>query len=197
MLTSVTQSKSEDLFTSRRRIMARSAKRNQQKAQIMLSRKDQSVMLPRQDPGLYVGDYDDPQLTSRPKPNLGAMSKVQRKHLEDISPKLKKKLPQLLTRSGDLVATSLEEVGDKVYYSRSRSRGKHNHRDISTFLTDLPHNEEDHIPVGMECRTLQSSWQPLSCSALTEYRGVAAVPVSRHTFQKNQRLWRPSEATAY
>lgn len=165
-------SKSRDQLTHRRVIMEQSARRNQRRAQIMLSRKGQSVLLPKQDAQCYVENQSGIHPTTSVK--TAATNKSQHMFVMNLNPRVKEKLPRFLTESGDLVSMSLEEVGENLFHKLSRSSKKHGTQG-STFLTDLHHVKEDNCGEEHKCegktplRKL-SRWHPLSCSALTEYQ---------------------------
>ncbi len=192
VLTRVNQRKPGGLLARQRRAIARAATQNQQRAHILLTRRD---VLPKPDPGSYMEAHHTTLRGSRPKANSCFQNEIQAKHLKDISPKLKKKLLHLLTGSGDLAATSLEEVGEQVYYRRSSERRSHSG---PTFLTDLDDTSDIVEPGNAnESRSKRCKWQPLSYSALSEYSGVAVVPVTACTHQGTKTLWRPLEATTH
>ena len=135
---------------------------------------------------------------------------------------IKKKLPTFLTPDGDLLTGSLEEFGDQLYCSPSKTAG-HSTKDewrhgttngSSVFLTDL-HSESVHS-INLEqkstTRLVQElskkstspkqtakvikGWQPLSCSALSEHSSVSELPVKGlgHMAHGRYSMWRPEQS---
>lgn len=121
--------------------------------------------------------------------------------------KIKRKLPTFLTPDGDLLTGSLEEFGDQLYCSPSKtteqptSITKHEWQHETTangssvFLTDLHSESVDSINLEQKSTTklvrelseksmsprrtskVMKGWQPLSYSALSEHNSVSELPV--------------------
>ena len=192
VLSSMAQVKPEDLLSHQRGVMQQSAIRNQTRANIMLARKDHTGMFPKQDPGsyMYIEDCKD-TLRSIPR---AKQDTLEHKCSIDISPEARRKLPRFLTHSGSLVATSLEEVGEKVYYKQSKT--SHTHGSKSVFLTDLQLEDESPIPSKHILSQNQPSWQPLSYTALSEHKGTAELPACSgvgHLSHGRYKMWKPMQ----
>ena len=139
---------------------------------------------------------------------------------------IKKKLPTFLTPDGDLLSGSLEEFGDQLYCSPSKTteaptsitndEWRHNTAGSSVFLTDLHSESVDSINLEQKSTTklvrelseksmspkrtakVMKGWQPLSYSALSEHSSVSERPVKGlgHMAHGRYSMWRPDQSCA-
>ena len=188
-------------------LLARNA---QKKAELMLEHKSTFTLSSSCDPKFYLADDHSQEALHQLRPKLPTVDRdipalVPRRH--STSEEVKKHLPSYLTSDGDLVSGSLEEFGEQFYCTPSRSKRTemHKHTGTPVFLTDL-HDGGSHQNSG--CTSLsdlsnsssQSSlrggnrWQPLSTSALSEYRKVKEVAVSGlgHLAHGRYSMWKPA-----
>lgn len=181
------------------------ARNTQRKAQIMLDSKDTFTFATSCDPKFYLIDAFSPPHGPNNRPQQKSKSAEVTKSARVIVPKrcttsldVKKQLPSYLTPDGDLVSGSLEELGDQVYCAPSRTGRvkQHRHTDNSVFLTH-PRGDSsassDLSNAGGRA-SLNSIWQPLSSSALTEHRKVTRLSVSGlgHLAHGKYSMWKPA-----
>ena len=145
-------------------------KRNEMRAETLLRRKQAQVDVPRKEPTEYVPsdgyEYNE-KLKSR-----SSEKQVQVKHLRTNS-HVKKRLPTYLAPDGNLVACSLEEVGERTY---CRPTEKRQSEAKPVFATGSESTGAVIIDKPLS-RPHGGRWQPLSCTAAAEYEGTSVVPV--------------------
>ena len=195
ILTEVARTSSGGPRSYRTGVMEQSAKQNQKRAAILLSRKAQLDANTTRDPEWYGMNCEDPRLTMKSTVATGGKPSCSDQRCR-ISPQTKKKLPSYLTPSGDLVAGSLEEFGDKLYCGPSKGKDQ---RVESFFLTDLQLENECPPPVDNQHRTTSPKrksfgWQPLSSGALAEHSTVTELPVQGfgHLTHGSYKMWKPA-----
>lgn len=178
-------------------VMQQSARQNQKRAAILLSRKVQLDANATREPEWYGMNHKDPQLMLRPITEGGKPSCSESEQRCRMGPRVKKKLLSYLTPSGDLVAGSLEEFGDNLYCGPSKRKAQPVE---SVFLTDLQLETEAMKCPSSTCinnqhRTRRKSfgWQPLSSGALAEHRTVTELPVQGvgHLTHGTYKMWKP------
>ena len=208
-LSESTRTHAGGLQADRRVAMEISARRNQRKADIMLSKKEIPLVEDRQLEWYIANQQLLREPTSvktiksphtEPKPQSGHVA---------ISTRMGKQRPKFLTKSDSLVTCSLEELGSEVYLKPSSRRIRDRQNNVQTgpgsiFLTDLQLEDELRTASQLtDCRKPTPNdqkrcpgWQPLSSSALSEYSGVVELPVSGigHVAHGKYKLWRPRQA---
>jgi len=176
-------------------MMQQSARQNQKRAAILLSKKAQLDANATREPEWYGMNHEDPQLMLRPITEGGKPSCSEPRCR--MGPRVKKKLLSYLTPSGDLVAGSLEEFGDNLYCGPSKRKAQ---PVDSVFLTDLQLETEPMKCPSSTCinnqhRTGRKSfgWQPLSSGALAEHRTVTELPMQGfgHLTHGTYKMWKP------
>ena len=173
-------------------MMQQSARQNQKRAEILMSRKKVQLDIKAiQEPGWYGMNYEDPQLNLQPASATEQLNKPESKQRCRTSPQLKKKLPSFLRSTGDLVSGSLEEFGETFYCGPSKKR--EDEAVDSIFLTDVQVENEDEQNQDVYSRKQSFGWQPLSSGALVEHSRVTELPVQGlgQLAHGNYRMWRP------
>ena len=162
---------------------------------------------------------DDPQLPHHQSVSVKATElshsepncKPQSEFVATVSTRMGKRRPKFLTKSDSLLTCSLEELGSDIYLKPSSRHRRDNDMDGHTgsgsvFLTDF--RLEDEISTSSQLKESRNTsprdqrrcprWQPLSSGALSEHRGVAALPVNGlgHLAHGKYKLWRPRQAVS-
>ena len=178
-------------------MMQQSARQNQKRAEILMSRKRVQLDIKAiQEPGWYGMNSEDPQPKLKPASAVEQLDKPESKQRCRTSPQMKKKLPSFLRSTGDLVSGSLEEFGDTFCCGPSKER--EDKAVDSIFLTDIQaENEstslEDEPHQDVYSRKQSFGWQPLSSGALAEHSRVTELPVQGlgQLAHGSYRMWRP------